>query len=476
MSLSAPRRFERVDPERVERACAELLRTLSPGQVRRDEDTLAAYARDESDSGVYPPHAVVYPETTEQVSTVFKVCNAHGVPFTPCGARSGKSGGSLPLCGGVAVSLERMKRIRSISVEDLTAVVEPGVVTGDFMKAVEAVGLFYPPDPNSWEWCTLGGNIAENAGGPRALKYGVTRDYVIGLEWVLPDGEIVRVGRRTIKGVAGYDLVGLFVGSEGTLGVATEITLQLIPLPRKVMTALVVFPSVLQAARGVSAVLAAGILPRCLELIDDVALRAVDGRGFHFPPGAGAAVIAEVDGNNEEGLLTELSQLGDICTGQGATQTLAAQDDSQREKLWAARRSISPALRALKPHKISEDIVVPRSKIPEIIERLKAMGTELGLTVATYGHAGDGNLHANILYEGAHQRPLVEEALRRMLVMTVELGGTITGEHGVGHAKREYLSLEQQPALIELQRRLKRFFDPSGLLNPEKIFPAPERS
>ena len=475
MSLPA-RVVPRVEPARVERACVELRRVLSPAQVRREEDVLAAYARDESDSGVYPPDVVVFPESTAQVSAVFKGCAAHGVPVTPCGARSGKSGGSLPLKGGVAVSLERLNRIRSISVEDLTAVVEPGVITGDLMKAVEAVGLFYPPDPNSWEWCTLGGNVAENAGGPRALKYGVTRDYVIGLEWVLPDGEVLRVGRRTIKGVAGYDLVGLFVGSEGTLGVATEITVQLIPLPRKVMTALVVFPSVLHAARGVSAVLSAGLLPRCLELIDDVALRAVDGRGFHFPPGAGAAVIVEVDGNNEDGLLAELAELGDLCAQQGATQTMVAQDDSQREKLWAARRSISPALRALKPHKISEDIVVPRSKIPEIIERLKAMGAQLGLTVATYGHAGDGNLHANILYEGPHQRALVEEALRRMLVMTVELGGTITGEHGVGHAKREYLSLEQQPALIALQRRLQAFFDPSGLLNPEKIFPAPERS
>lgn len=475
--MSTPARvFLRVEPERVARAREELQRVLSPGQVRLDADTLAAYARDESDSGVYPPDAVVFPERTEQVSAVFKVCAAHGVPFTPCGARSGKSGGSLPLRGGVAVSLERMNRIRAISVEDLTAVVEPGVVTGDLMKAVEAVGLFYPPDPNSWEWCTLGGNVAENAGGPRALKYGVTRDYVIGLEWVLPDGEVLRVGRRTIKGVAGYDLVGLFVGSEGTLGVATEITLQLIPLPRRVMTALVVFPSVLHAARGVSAVLAAGLLPRCLELIDDVALRAVDGRGFHFPPGAGSAVIIEVDGHHEEGLLAELAQLGDICAQQGATQALVAQDDSQREKLWAARRAISPALRALKPHKVSEDIVVPRSRIPEVIERLKALGAELGLLVATYGHAGDGNLHANLLYDGPHQRALVEEALRRMLVMTVELGGTITGEHGVGHAKREYLSLEQQPALIALQRRLKSFFDPSGLLNPEKIFPAPERS
>ncbi|WP_426751285.1 FAD-binding oxidoreductase [Myxococcus sp. Y35] len=472
----SPPRFPRVAPERVTRVCEALAGMLAPDQMRRDAATLAAYSKDESDSGVYAPDVVVFPTDTRQVSEIFRACGAQGVPFTPCGARSGKSGGSLPLQGGVAVSLERMNRILAISPEDLTAVVQPGVITGEFMKAVEAVGLFYPPDPNSWEFCTLGGNVAENAGGPRALKYGVTRDYVIGLEWVLPDGEVVRVGRRTIKGVAGYDLVGLFVGSEGTLGVATEITVQLIPLPREVLTALVVFPSVLHAARGVSAVLAAGILPRCLELIDDVALRAVGGRGFQFPPGAGSAVIVEVDGNGREGLLTELSQLGDICARQGATETLVAQDASQREKLWAARRVISPALRALKPHKISEDIVVPRSRIPEVIERLKAMGQELGLTVATYGHAGDGNLHANILYEGPHQRPLVDEALRRMLELTVSLGGTITGEHGVGHAKREYLSLEQSDALIDLQRRLKAFFDPSGLLNPAKIFPAPKRS
>ncbi|RKH41207.1 FAD-binding oxidoreductase [Corallococcus sicarius] len=473
----ASRTFERVAPERVAKALEALKDVLKEGQVKRDEASLDAYARDESDSGVYPPDVVLLPEDTAQVSAIFKACQAHGVPFTPCGARSGKSGGSLPLRGGVAVSLERMNRIRAISSEDLTAVVEPGVVTGDLMKAVEAQGLFYPPDPNSWEVCTLGGNVAENAGGPRALKYGVTRDYVIGLEWVMPDGEVLRVGRRTIKGVAGYDLVGLFVGSEGTLGVATEITVQLIPLPRQVMTALVVFPSVLHAARGVSAVLAAGILPRCLELIDEVAVQAIVHRGsFQFPTGTGAALIAEVDGNTPEGVFAELKQLGDLCEAQGATQTLVAQDASQRDRLWAARRVISPALRALKAAKISEDIVVPRSKIPDIIEQLKRMGADLGLTVATYGHAGDGNLHANILYDGPSQRPLVEEALRRMLELTVALGGTITGEHGVGHAKREYLALEQAPALLDLQRRLKAFFDPSGLLNPEKIFPALKRS
>ncbi|WP_224361826.1 FAD-binding oxidoreductase [Hyalangium versicolor] len=475
MSMPSEKKFPHVEPERLERAWMALLEVLSPGQVRRDEDTRAQYSRDESDSGVYPPDIIVFPESTAQVSAVFKTCQSLGVPFTPCGARSGKSGGSLPLRGGVSVSLERMNRIRSISVEDLTAVVEPGVITGDLMKAVEEVGLFYPPDPNSWQFCTMGGNIAENAGGPRALKYGVTRDYVIGLEWVLPSGEILHVGRRTIKGVAGYDLVGLFVGSEGTLGVATEITLQLIPKPRHVMTALVIFDSVLTAARAVTAVLAAGILPRTLELIDDVALKAVDGRGFHFPPGAGSAVILEVDGNVEDGLLAELAQAGEICERLGATQTLVAQSEDQREKLWAARRVVSTALRALKPHKISEDIAVPRSRIPEIIEKLKAMGAELGLMVATYGHAGDGNLHANILYEGPHQRPLVETAIRRMLEMTVQMGGTITGEHGVGHAKRDYLALEQSPAVLDFQRRLKAFFDPSGLLNPEKMFPDPER-
>lgn len=476
MSLPAAQPARRPEPALVERAHAALVEVLSPSQVRRDESTLEAYSKDESDSGTFPPDLVVFPESTAQVSAVFRTCQALGIPFTPCGARSGKSGGSLPLHGGVAVSLERMNRILSLSVEDLTAVVQPGVITGDLMKAAEAQGLFYPPDPNSWEWCTLGGNVAENAGGPRALKYGVTRDYVLGLEWVLPEGQVLRVGRQTIKGVAGYDLVGLFVGSEGTLGVATEITLQLLPLPRQVKTALVVFKSVLEAARAITAVLAAGFLPRCLELIDDVALQAVEHRGsFQFPPGAGAAVIVELDGNVEEGVWTELTQVAELCERQGATQVLVAQDESQRERLWAARRLISPSLRALKPKKISEDIVVPRSRVPEFIERFKQVGRELGLTVATYGHAGDGNLHANILYEGPHQRPLVDTAIQRMLELTVALGGTITGEHGVGYAKRDLLPLEQPAELIELQRRLKAFFDPAGLLNPEKMFPPSRR-
>lgn len=462
--------MSRPSPEALAALVQELRETLGEAQVQADPDQRAGFAKDESDMGEFLPDLVVFPRSTEEVSQVLKRSFARKVPVTPCGARSGKSGGSLALEGGVAMSLERMNRIKSLSVEDLTAVVEPGVVTGDLMKAAEEKGLFYPPDPNSWEWCTLGGNVAENAGGPRALKYGVTRDYVLGLEWVLPSGEVLRVGRQTIKGVAGYDLVGLFVGSEGTLGVATEITLQLLPRPRHVQTALVIFDSVLQAAHAVTAVLQGGILPRTLELLDDVTLKAVDGRGFSFPPGAGAAVLAEVDGNHEDGLFAELTLLGELCEKAGAKEVLLAQSESQRENLWAARRSASAALRAVKRHKISEDIVVPRSRIPEAIEKLKAMGAELGLTVATYGHAGDGNLHANVLYEGPHERPKVDEALRRMLTLTVSLGGTITGEHGVGYAKRPFLPLEQSAGVIALQRRLKALFDPEGLLNPGKIF------
>ena len=449
------------------------LEVLSEKQLRSDADALADYGRDESDLGTTPADLVVLAETTAQVSHVLRTAQAHGVPVTPCGARSGKSGGSMPIDGGVVLSLERMKAIKRLSVEDLTAVVEPGVITGDFMKAAEEVGLFYPPDPNSWEWCTLGGNVAENAGGPRALKYGVTRDYVLGMEWVMPSGEVLRVGRQTIKGVAGYDLVGLLVGSEGTLGVATEVTLQLLPRPKVVQTALLLFSDVQKAARAVTAVLAGGILPRTLELLDEVSIRAVDGKGFNFPSGAGAAVLAEVDGNQAEAVFAELAALGEIAAAHGAQETLLAEGDAQREKLWAARRTVSTALRSLARHKLSEDIAVPRSAIPDVIRALKAMGEELGLKVATYGHAGDGNLHANILFDSQDQRPMVELALRRMAELAVSVGGTITGEHGVGLAKRDLLPLEQSHGVLQLQRQLKALFDPKGLLNPGKIFQAP---
>jgi len=445
---------------------------LGPSALLETPEALQDYGRDESDLGTTPADLVVLPRTTAEVSQAIRIARAHRVPVTPCGARSGKSGGSMPVLGGMVLSLERMKAIKSLSVEDLIAVVEPGVITGDLMKAAEAAGLFYPPDPNSWEWCTIGGNVAENAGGPRALKYGVTREYVLGLEWVMPDGEVLRLGKRTIKGVAGYDLVGLLVGSEGTLGVATEITLQLIPLPREVKTALLVFRDVQTAARAVSAILAAGVLPRTLELMDDLAVQAVDGKGFNFPPGTGACVLAEVDGNAPDAVLAELAQVGEVAEAHGATETWLADDPAQRERLWAARRTVSTALRALARFKLSEDLVVPRSRIPEMIDRCKAVGEAFGLRVATYGHAGDGNLHANVLFDRPEERAKVDQALHEMASVAIALGGTITGEHGVGLAKRELLALEQSPPVLELQRRLKAVFDPDGLFNPGKLFPA----
>jgi glycolate oxidase len=440
-------------------------------ELRDDDATRTTYGHDESDQGDYRPELVVFPKNAAEVQRVVRACNTHRVPLTPVAARTGKSGGSLPIRGGLSVSLERLNRIIAIRPEDLTATVQPGVVLGDFQKAVDAVGLFYPPDPNSAPNCTLGGNIAENAGGPSALKYGVTRDYVLGLEWVMPTGELLRVGRQTIKGVAGYDLVGLFVGSEGTLGIATEITVKLIPRPPVVMTALIPFTDVLAAARAVNAVLLGGLLPRCLELLDDVALAAVAGKGVPFPPGAGAVIIAEVDGTTQEGVFADLNLLASIASQHGGLDAQIAVDRDQRERLWATRRMVSPALRELQKYKFSEDIVVPRSRVPEAIERFKAIGKSLGLTVATYGHAGDGNLHTNVLYRSPQDRPRVELALAQLMEVTVELGGTITGEHGVGIAKKKYLALEQSPELIALQRRIKVALDPAVILNPGKVFP-----
>ena len=444
---------------------------FSPEQMLSSAEHLEPYGKDESDTGFFAPELVIFPANAQQVSDAFKICRSRRIALTPCGARSGKSGGSLPLKGGVVMSFERMNAIKAVSVEDMTAVVQPGVILKHLMDAVEQKGLFYPPDPNSLEYCTLGGNIAENAGGPRALKYGVTKEYVLGMEWVTPSGDILQVGKKTVKGVAGYDLVGLFVGSEGTLGVATEITLQLIPLPKYVKTALLVFPKVMDAARTVSATLANGLLPRTLELFDELSVKAVDGKGISFPPGTGAALLVEFDGTHEEGLMEELASMDGFASAHGCTESWFAHDESQRQKLWATRRTLSTALRALRRYKVSEDIVVPRSQVPEIIERLKGLGEKMNFPVATYGHAGDGNLHANILFDSPDDRPRVNQMVDQMFRWTVELGGTLTGEHGVGYAKRDYLSLEQSQPLIDLQHQLKKLLDPEGFLNPGKIFP-----
>jgi glycolate oxidase len=454
-------------------AIADLARTLPPERLLRDPERLEPYARDESDLGRFPPDVAVLAASTAEVREVLAVAARHRVPVVPVAARTGKSGGSLAVRGGIALSLERMNRILEVSPEDLVARVEPGVVTGALQAEVERHGLFYPPDPNSLDSCTIGGNVAENAGGPRALKYGVTREYVLGLTAVLPTGEVLRTGRRTIKGVAGYDLTALLVGSEGTLGVVTEVTLKLLPRPAHVATALVCFADVAAAARAVSRVLAQGVVPRCLELIDDVSVAAI-ARGaspFRLPPGAGAALLVETDGNDADQVLAEMGRVAAAVQGDAAGEVLVAQNEAQRREIWETRKFLSVSLRQLHPLKLSEDVAVPRSRIPEMVARSREIGARHGLLVATYGHAGDGNLHANVLFDREEERPRVEAAVAEILRAAVDLGGTITGEHGVGLAKRDFLAYEQGAELVALQRRLKALFDPLGLLNPGKIFP-----
>jgi glycolate oxidase len=455
-------------------ALAELAARFPAGRlVAGDRDRLEAYGRDESDLGAFPPDAVVLVESAEEVQAIFEVATRHNVPVVPVAARSGKSGGALALRGGIAVSLERMSRILEISGEDLVARVEPGVITGVLQAEVERRGLFYPPDPNSLDLCTIGGNVAENAGGPRALKYGVTREYVLGLTAVLPTGQVLRTGHRSIKGVAGYDLTALLVGSEGTLAIVTEVMLKLLPRPRHVATALVAFGSVDAAARAVSRVLAQGVIPRCLELMDDVSLRAIartaPGR---FPAGAGALLLVETDGQDEAQVFAEIVRVAELVGADASGEVLVAQSEAQRREIWEVRKYLSTSLRAVHPHKLSEDIAVPRSRIPEMVALAKAVGRRRGLEVATYGHAGDGNLHCNVMYDRPEERPQVDAAVAELLRAAVDLGGTITGEHGVGLAKRDFLEYEQGAEAVALQRRLKAVFDPLGILNPGKIFPA----
>ncbi len=459
-------------PGPIDAAIRELGRLFPADRLVVDAEKLDAYGRDESDLGAFPPDVAVLVASAAEVRRLFEVATRHRVPLVPVAARSGKSGGSLAVRGGIAVSTERMDRILDVRPDDLTATVEPGVILARFQAEVERHDLFYPPDPNSSDLCTLGGNVAENAGGPRALKYGVTREYVLGLEVVLPTGEVLRTGRRTIKGVAGYDLTALFVGSEGTLGIVTEITLKLLPRPRHVSTALVCFADVATAARAVSRVLAQGVLPRCLELIDDVSVRAIaKGSPFQLPPGAGAALLVETDGNDEEQVFAEIVRVAGLVQGEAQGEVIVAQNEAQRRDIWETRKYLSVSLKQLHPRKLSEDIAVPRSRIPEMVARSREIGRRHGLDVATYGHAGDGNLHANVLFDSEEERPRAEQAVADIVHAAVDMGGTITGEHGVGLAKRDFLEYEQGPELIALQRRLKALFDPLGILNPGKIFP-----
>lgn len=455
----------------IEKALSELDRTLGSGRVVTDPDVLETYAVDESEVPPHPPEAVVRVQSAQDVVNAMRICAQHEVPVTPRAAGTGRTGGAVPLAGGLVLAFESMNRIKGIETRDLTAVVEPGVVLADLHRAVEELGLFYPPDPNSLASCTLGGNVAENAGGPRALRYGSTRDYVLGMNVVLANGTPLTVGKKTVKGVTGYDLTSLLVGSEGTLAITTEITLKLLPKPPAVATMLVPLPSLDSAALAVTSVLAQGILPRCLELLDEATLSIVRPVSqLPIPEAARALLLIELDGE-EAALDVQLERAGNVLDGAGALDVLMARHGTEREKLWGARRELSRALRAKAKFKLAEDVVVPRSQIPALVDECQRISERHRVFMPCYGHAGDGNIHVNFLWTDPADEPRVHQAIEALFKHVIALSGTLSGEHGIGVLKAPYLPLEHGPELIALQEQIKAVFDPKQLLNPGKIFP-----
>ncbi len=419
------------------------------------------------------PDLVVLPRSTEEVSRVVKLAGEMGMPIVPRGMGSGLAAASVPVGGGLVVCLTRMNRILEIDTANATVRAEAGVITAELQAEVEQVGLFYPPDPSSIRHSTIGGNIACNAGGPRCLKYGVTGDYVMGLTVVLADGEVLRTGGKPVKDVTGYDMNALFTGSEGTLGIITEALLRLVAKPRFARTALVEFNSLDDASKAVNAILAAGIVPATLELMDQTAIICVE-EAMHLGLATDleASLIVETDGSDEATVLREIEAAVQICRDAGARSARVAQSEAERAALWRARRSISPALGRRAPNKLGEDITVPRSAIPEAARRLRAISRKHGLPIVIFGHAGDGNLHPNILFDrrDPQQQATVEKMVEELFALALDLGGTLSGEHGVGILKRPYLEQALGPVSISLQRRIKQALDPQNLFNPGKIW------
>ncbi len=454
------------------RTLASDLRRLVPaGQVLDSIEDRTLYAYDGTSTKALPD-IIVMAHTTQEVSTLLKFASDRAVPVVPRGAGTGLSGGSVPAEGGIALVLAGMRAIKELDKDSMVAVVEPGLVTGQFQKAVEAAGMFYPPDPASLNYCTLGGNVAENAGGPHGVKYGVTKDYVLGLEVVLPSGDIVRLGGRQIKNVTGYNLVQFFVGSEGTLGVITEIILRLLPKPPAKRTMLAVFDRLDDAATAVAGIMSGGVIPATLEIMDQMSINCVeDYLKLGLPRDAEAILLIEVDGM-PAAVEAEADLIGRICREKGTRSFQVAKDKKEEDDLWKARRSISPAISAARPSKIGEDISVPRRAIPEMVREIQRISREYSLPIVIFGHAGDGNLHPNILTDRRDHQEMerVERAIGAIFEASVRLGGTLSGEHGIGLSKKPFLGLALSPETVKLMADLKRAVDPKNILNPGKIW------
>ncbi len=457
-------------PFLTEEILRELREAVGGQVVLTDPEKLAPFAKDGTVGLSHAPEAVVEATTAGQVQRLLHLACRHRFPVTPRGLGTGLAGGAIPICGGVVLSLARMNRILSIEKDNLIAVVEPGVLNLDLKNAARAEGLFFPPDPASLDTCSVGGNAATNAGGPSCVKYGTTRDYVLGLEVVLASGELLSTGVQTRKGVVGYDLTHLFVGSEGTLGVITKLVLKLLPHPPAVTTMVGLFPEIGQAMQAIERILAAGHLPSALEFLDR---RCLDLVGDLLPfPGAdraGVFLLVEADGVPER-IQRDLEAMGGLCAEEGATEVFFAPDAARCQRMWEVRKAVS--LRIEERHSLDchEDVVVPLGRIARLVSLLPAFEMAYGMTVYAFGHAGDGNIHLNITAEDPAARPRVEEGIAALLQEVLALGGTISGEHGIGCMKKRYLSLELSAESMGVQERIKKLFDPLGILNPGKLF------
>ncbi|MEP7270443.1 MAG: FAD-linked oxidase C-terminal domain-containing protein [Acidobacteriota bacterium] len=421
---------------------------------------------------VHRADAVVFPRTEEEIAQIMKLANELRFFVTARGGGVGYTGGAVPIRGGIVLATRRLNEILEINKADLVAVTEPGVTNFALQQAVEAQGLFYPPDPASWKDSFIGGNIAENAGGPRCAKYGATKQFVLGLDFVTPTGEIVRSGGRTTKNATGYNLSALMVGSEGMLGIITKCILRLLPLPEARQTSLAVFASVEAACHCVASFADAGIMPAALELLDSASINAIENyEPSGLPRDAGALLIIEVDGLKET-VRREAEIVANVCSASGAISFRGAADEAEAAAIWEVRRKLSPAVRRTGVRKINEDVVVPRSRIPELLTFITEVGKRDGFLIPTFGHAGDGNLHVNVMLQrdDEAERELAHRTVREIFERAVALGGTISGEHGIGYAKAPYLDIALTRPTIELMKTLKRAMDPNGVLNPGKMF------
>lgn len=443
-------------------------------RILTEKVDLYSYSYDAS-FGVYLPDIVVLVMSTTEVAAIMKLANKHGIPVYPRGQATSLSGGPLPVHGGIVLDLSKWDDVLEVDAEDMVAVVSPGVLTADINDAALKEGLIYPPDPSSSNVSTIGGNLAENSGGPRGLKYGVTKDYVIGLEIVTPEGEVIRTGGRTVKNVTGYDLTKLIVGSEGTLGIITEATLRLYPKPQATKTMMAVFDDIVDSGKAITKILSSGILPSKLEIMDNATIQAVEAyEPLGLPIDSEAMLLVELDGH-PAAIEEEILRVEKVCKETEARTVKVANTSEEANELWRARKLVSPAIVREKPTKISEDATIPRSKIPDMFQRLKEIRKKYNIDLVVFGHAGDGNLHPNIIADKRDKEEMrrVEQAVEEIFQAAIELGGTLSGEHGIGTLKAPFMEMELGEVGLDMMKRIKESWDPNNILNPGKIFPQP---